>query len=57
MNAFAKRLKSARKMKGWSLQDLADNAPISITKQALNKYEQKYHEAYWRGINSLGKGA
>jgi len=37
---FAERFKSARKMKGWSLQDLADNISISITKQALSKYEQ-----------------
>lgn len=37
---FAERLKSARKMKGWSLQDLADNLPITISKQALSKYEQ-----------------
>lgn len=40
MNAFAHRLKSARKMKGWSLQELADNITIAISKQALNKYEQ-----------------
>lgn len=37
---FAERLKSARKMKGWSLQDLADNLPVTISKQALSKYEQ-----------------
>lgn len=40
MEQFAERLKSARKMKGWSLQELADNTDHSITKQALNKYEQ-----------------
>jgi Zn-dependent peptidase ImmA (M78 family)/DNA-binding XRE family transcriptional regulator len=40
MNAFAEQLKSARKMKGWSLQQLADNLSIPITKQALSKYEQ-----------------
>lgn len=40
MNAFAERLKSARKMKGWSLQELADNIAMTISKQALNKYEQ-----------------
>lgn len=40
MKSFAERLKSARKMKGWSLQDLADNVSLSITKQALSKYEQ-----------------
>jgi Zn-dependent peptidase ImmA (M78 family) len=40
MNVFAERLKSARKMKGWSLQELADNISVPISKQALNKYEQ-----------------
>ena len=40
MHTFAQRLKSARKMKGWSLQELADNTSIAITKQALHKYEQ-----------------
>ncbi len=40
MKLFAERLKSARKMKGWSLQELADNTAVSISKQALNKYEQ-----------------
>jgi len=40
MEQFAERLKSARKMKGWSLQELADHIDNSITKQALNKYEQ-----------------
>ena len=40
MYAFAERLKSARKMKGWSLQELADNIAMTISKQALNKYEQ-----------------
>lgn len=39
MTSFPVRLKSARKMKGWSLQQLADNMPATITKQALNKYE------------------
>jgi Zn-dependent peptidase ImmA (M78 family) len=40
MHAFAERLKSARKMKGWSLQQLADNLSIDLSKQALSKYEQ-----------------
>lgn len=40
MNPFAERLKSARKMKGWSLQDLADQVSVSISRQSLNKYEQ-----------------
>ncbi len=40
MNTFAERLKSARKIKGWSLQDLADQVSVSISRQSLNKYEQ-----------------
>lgn len=39
-NAFAKRLQSARKMAGLSLQGLADKLGNVVTKQALNKYEQ-----------------
>ena len=39
MKSFSERLKSARKMKGWSFQQLADNLSMSITKQALHKYE------------------
>src|SRR5262245_45303384 len=39
MENFAQRLKSARKMKGWSLQQLADSIALAITKQALHKYE------------------
>lgn len=39
MNAFPERLKSARKMKGLSLQELADKVSVSISKQALHKYE------------------
>ena len=39
MNIFGERLRSARKKKGWSLQDLAGHMPVTITKQALNKYE------------------
>ena len=37
---FAKRFKSARLMSGLSLQALADKIGESITKQAINKYEQ-----------------
>lgn len=40
MSPFAERLKSARRMKGWSLQELADQLSLDITKQALSKYEQ-----------------
>ncbi|GAA0525694.1 helix-turn-helix domain-containing protein [Chitinophaga japonensis] len=36
---FATRLKNARKMKGFSLQDLADAMNCAISRQALSKYE------------------
>ena len=39
MSHFAERLKSARKMKGWSLQDLADQLENRVSRQALHKYE------------------
>ena len=38
MKNFSERLKAARKMRGWSLQELADKMG-NVTKQALNKYE------------------
>lgn len=38
-NTFAKRLVSARKMAGMSLQNLADNLENVVSKQALSKYE------------------
>jgi Zn-dependent peptidase ImmA (M78 family)/DNA-binding XRE family transcriptional regulator len=38
-NPFPERLRAARKRKGWSLQELAEQLSLSITKQALNKYE------------------
>lgn len=40
MRNFSERLKSARVMKGYSLQDLADALDNRVSKQALNKYEQ-----------------
>ena len=40
MKYFAERLKSARLMKGLSLQDLADEIDNRVTKQALSKYEK-----------------
>ena len=40
MKNFSERLKSARIMKGYSLQDLADALDKRVSKQALNKYEQ-----------------
>jgi len=39
MQCFGERLKAARKIRGWSLQDLANHTDNSITKQALSKYE------------------
>jgi Zn-dependent peptidase ImmA (M78 family)/DNA-binding XRE family transcriptional regulator len=39
-NILGQRLTSARKMRGMSLQDLADRLEQGISKQALNKYER-----------------
>lgn len=39
MDTFAQRLKSARIMNGYSLQELADLIDNRISRQALNKYE------------------
>lgn len=39
-NIFGSRLKLARKMAGFSLQDLADALENKVTKQALSKYEK-----------------
>jgi Zn-dependent peptidase ImmA (M78 family) len=55
MNAFGERLKSARKMKGWSLQELADNITIAISKQALNKYEQNLMKPTGEVLIALAK--
>jgi Zn-dependent peptidase ImmA (M78 family)/transcriptional regulator with XRE-family HTH domain len=38
--SFAERFRSARLMKGFSLQDLADNLDNKISRQALHKYEK-----------------
>lgn len=40
-NTFGTRLKLARKMAGMSLQDLSDALVNKVSKQALNKYEQR----------------
>src|SRR4051812_5501426 len=40
MNNFAERLKAARAMAGFSLQELADKMASVVSKQALGKYEQ-----------------
>jgi Zn-dependent peptidase ImmA (M78 family)/DNA-binding XRE family transcriptional regulator len=40
MKYFAERLKAARMMAGFSLQELAEKINNSVTKQALGKYEQ-----------------
>lgn len=37
---FAERLKSARKMSGFSMETLADKAGHAVTKQAISKYEK-----------------
>jgi Zn-dependent peptidase ImmA (M78 family) len=55
MNVFAERLKSARKMKGWSLQELADNITIAISKQALSKYEQNLMKPTGEVLIALAK--
>lgn len=39
MKSFAERLKSARKMKGWSMQELVNQLSTNISRQALHKYE------------------
>jgi len=39
-NNFGKRLSAARKMCGFSLQQLAEKLDFPLTKQAINKYEQ-----------------
>ncbi len=39
MQYFGERLKAARKIKGWSLQDLANHTSQAVSKQALSKYE------------------
>jgi transcriptional regulator with XRE-family HTH domain len=39
-NLFGKRLASARKMAGISLQELADRLNRAVSRQSLNKYEQ-----------------
>lgn len=37
---FAERFKSARLMRGYSLQDLADAMELKLTRQALHRYEK-----------------
>lgn len=39
MKNFAEKLKSARKMKGFSMQDLVDRMENKISKQSISKYE------------------
>ncbi|MCF6406613.1 XRE family transcriptional regulator [Chitinophaga filiformis] len=39
MQYFGERLKAARKIKGWSLQDLVNQSNHMVSKQALSKYE------------------
>ena len=37
---FGKRLRSARKMAGLSMEDLAKKAQVIVTKQSISKYEK-----------------
>ncbi|SDF00373.1 XRE family transcriptional regulator [Chitinophaga filiformis] len=39
MQHFGERLKAARKIKGWSLQELVSKTSHTVSKQALSKYE------------------
>lgn len=39
MQYFPQRLRMARKMKGWSMQELADQMGNTISKQAISRYE------------------
>ncbi|SHM23466.1 helix-turn-helix domain-containing protein [Chitinophaga sp. CF418] len=39
MQYFGERLKAARKIKGWSLQELVNETSHTVSKQALSKYE------------------
>ncbi|MCP9750169.1 XRE family transcriptional regulator [Ferruginibacter sp. HRS2-29] len=55
MYSFAERLKSARKMKGWSLQELADNLPMNISRQAISKYEQEHMKPTGEVLIALAK--
>lgn len=40
MEHFPQRLRAARLMRGWSLQELADRLGGALTKQALSRYEK-----------------
>ena len=40
MSTFSEKLRAARRMQGWSLQELADKVGNVVTKQSLSKYEQ-----------------
>lgn len=53
MKNFAERLKSARIMKGFSLQDLANELGNNVTKQALSKYENGLMKPDSEGLSLL----
>jgi len=50
---FAERLKSARMMNGYSLQDLSDKLENRISRQAIHKYEKGEAEPDSEMLNSL----
>ncbi|MBO0360835.1 ImmA/IrrE family metallo-endopeptidase [Hymenobacter sp. BT186] len=54
MTAFAENLRAARTMKGWSLQELADQIG-SVSRQALHKYEQGLMEPEGEILSLLTK--
>ena len=52
---FSERFKSARLMKGFSLQDLADALDNKVSRQALHRYEKGEVIPDAEKINLLGK--
>ncbi len=58
MKYFPQRLRMARKMNGWSMQELADQMNNKISKQAISRYENgdmiPERENFLAIVNSLG---
>jgi len=52
---FGERLKSARKMAGLSMQNLADKMDNVVTKQAISKYEKNLMKPDGRILSALSK--
>lgn len=55
MKYFSERMKAARKMKGYSLQDLSDKLSISLSKQALSRLETGESNPDSKTISILSK--